>query len=584
MLPTRLALAVRQERDTKASYTELLDNTHYFSKGFSRTVTTAPYGLSPEGVEQRDLFLFALRSHNVDALENLQLATPPASSTYSQPIRLVDPEAALRAPMVGSSYNRWFQRHGLVRARPQDEYFPMVSMERTYAMTELYLLSGLRDIPISGFFPALPTTPLPAEVQHVLALVRAESSTAYRTFLHLDPNGLNVQPWHLLEEPTFVRVRTGASSIPSPAGFLSSLLPKIPQGWRNTGSPNYLTTITDAVNAQQGTLGAPVFSSSPPEPTERNIITLRDLAWITESPNSIWNAFFHAVQILQYSPTNESLYISRVSVPWITRGATLDLIAVLGDVLRIASEGAFSLKWRQFLSARPEEWGILAYSEFIGSSATSNNVFGTEILTNPLLRQAMRFANPTPPSPAPINAVLPQVFPNGAPVSPSYPSVHAVQIGALVTVLKSFYREVATFGTMTIHTELDRLAWNLAFGRCVAGVSTRADVLWGMRIGESIATEYLREYLTRMWKPSDVVVRGSASGGSSTSSSVYRRPTLSVVPFQSESSIIIQSLNLNVSSLHPLGSRSRFLVFIVVICVGFIVLVGFIRRKQGGVV
>jgi hypothetical protein len=46
---------------------------------------------------------------------------------------------------------------------------------------------------------------------------------------------------------------------------------------------------------------------------------------------------------------------------------------------------------------------------------------------------------------------------------------------------------------MTVGTELDKLAANLAIGWCLGGARWRTDVVRGLRLGKAVALEVLRE-------------------------------------------------------------------------------------------
>ena len=112
-------------------------------------------------------------------------------------------------------------------------------------------------------------------------------------------------------------------------------------------------------------------------------------------------------------------------------------------------------------------------------------------------------------------ALLPLQYPEGSPGHPTYPAGHAVVAGAAVTILKAFFDEstvitslfsvehsedgdslVAYSGSttgMTVGTDLNKLAANIAIGRDLAGVHFRADGDYGMALGEKVAIQYLKD-------------------------------------------------------------------------------------------
>ena len=111
-------------------------------------------------------------------------------------------------------------------------------------------------------------------------------------------------------------------------------------------------------------------------------------------------------------------------------------------------------------------------------------------------------------------AYLPQQYPEGAPNHPAYTAGHATVAGACVTILKALYHgpfpilqpKVPTedglalvpytgpgANLMTVETELNKLAMNVAYGRHIAGVHWRSDGYHSLRLGEELAIRILAE-------------------------------------------------------------------------------------------
>jgi hypothetical protein len=110
--------------------------------------------------------------------------------------------------------------------------------------------------------------------------------------------------------------------------------------------------------------------------------------------------------------------------------------------------------------------------------------------------------------------LLSQVYPEGSPIFPAYPSGHAAILGACVTVLKALFLEsfvlpnpvvpdatgqtlvpyVAPPGEapLTIGGELNKLAFNIGMGRDAAGIHWRSDIDQGNVLGETVAIAILR--------------------------------------------------------------------------------------------
>jgi len=107
--------------------------------------------------------------------------------------------------------------------------------------------------------------------------------------------------------------------------------------------------------------------------------------------------------------------------------------------------------------------------------------------------------------------LLPQAFPEGSPLHPSYGAGHATVAGACVTILKAWFDEsfvlpnpvVAdrdgstvlpyTGPDLTVGNELNKLAANVAIGRNAAGVHYRSDYTQSLLLGEAIALTILEE-------------------------------------------------------------------------------------------
>lgn len=108
--------------------------------------------------------------------------------------------------------------------------------------------------------------------------------------------------------------------------------------------------------------------------------------------------------------------------------------------------------------------------------------------------------------------LLPQVYPEGAPCHPSYPSGHAVYAGAVATILKAFYdedfmidayapnedgSELLPLGyKLRVGDELDKMASNATLLRNAAGIHYRSDSQ-GIELGEEIAIILLNDYVLR---------------------------------------------------------------------------------------
>ncbi len=111
------------------------------------------------------------------------------------------------------------------------------------------------------------------------------------------------------------------------------------------------------------------------------------------------------------------------------------------------------------------------------------------------------------------------MYPEGSPAHPSYPAGHAVVAGACITVLKAILDDQARLidfltpvkvdptnytlltplkdegeTEMTVGSEIDKLATNVACGRNFGGIHYRSDCEQGLLLGEAVAIAYLQDW------------------------------------------------------------------------------------------
>ena len=161
-------------------------------------------------------------------------------------------------------------------------------------------------------------------------------------------------------------------------------------------------------------------------------------------------------------------------------------------------------KWLVHRRVRPEEFGGHVEVQRLGRATYP---FDKDLLNSPVLAAIQtRFGS----------HLLPQAFPEGSPMHPSYASGHATVAGACVTVLKWFFDEStpiqrpqvpnpagpgtlvpyvapANEAPLTVGGELNKLASNISQARNIAGVHWRSDATEGNKLGEEVAISMLRE-------------------------------------------------------------------------------------------
>jgi membrane-associated phospholipid phosphatase len=189
---------------------------------------------------------------------------------------------------------------------------------------------------------------------------------------------------------------------------------------------------------------------------------------------------------------------SRCQTGFVTFGVAhaLDLVS---RVTAAALKACWYQKWLVHRTLRPEELGGRLHQVSAGRARYPLHADLLDSAAPDLVRRATG------------TWLLPQAYPEGAPLHPSYPSGHAAVAGACATVLKAFFDEsfavddpvVASAdgrslypyrgATLTVGGELDKLASNIAFGRNAAGIHWRSDAIAGLRLGEEVALGLLAD-------------------------------------------------------------------------------------------
>jgi hypothetical protein len=273
------------------------------------------------------------------------------------------------------------------------------------------------------------------------------------------------------------------------------------------GGSDYLTSFSEWSALQNGLppYRNPVFDDTP-----RYIYNGRGLAeWVHY--DFLYQAFHHAALILvnvgpesilsrnpYWSPTNPYKN-SKVQTGFVTFGAP-HICGWLGRVTTAALGAAWYQKWSVHMRLRPEEFGGRLHQMKAGPSAAysiSPELAGSEAVARSFEANG--------------SYLLPQAFPEGCPLHPSYPSGHATVSGACSALLKAFFDEDAVLAdpvvashdglslvpyrgaALTVGGEIDKLAYNVAIGRNFAGIHYRSDATAGLRLGEDVAIAMMQD-------------------------------------------------------------------------------------------
>lgn len=224
--------------------------------------------------------------------------------------------------------------------------------------------------------------------------------------------------------------------------------------------------------------------------------------------DAIYQAFLNAALILKgvsapMDPSNPLVANAREE-SFVTHGIAECLHAVTA-VARLALKSAWTQKWHWHRRIRPEAMACRVHHQDTGDT---NYGIHADLMESATVAAVKAFN-------ASETALLPLQYPEGSPAHPSYPAGHATFSGACATVLKALFDGstsvpslmtvqhsidgdslVAYAGStagMTVNTELNKLAANIAIGRNWAGVHYRSDGDNSIEFGEKVAIAFLKD-------------------------------------------------------------------------------------------
>lgn len=262
---------------------------------------------------------------------------------------------------------------------------------------------------------------------------------------------------------------------------------------------DYLTERQEWLNVQNG---QPSSKRTQLESQARYIHTGRDLAEYTHRDYPYQTFVNAALILLGQGPAAIKSNNPYLNAKTQVGGSTLGYRDLLDEVARVANQAikaAWYQKWLIHRRLRPEAFAGWIDNQKKGLASYPIN---EEILNSPVLERVFSKYG---------SYLLPQAFPEGSPVHPSYPASHSTYTGAAVTVLKAFFNESFVFpnpvvtsddglsllnytgSALTVGGELNKLAANIAIGRDIAGIHWRADSIVGLKLGEALAISILQD-------------------------------------------------------------------------------------------
>jgi hypothetical protein len=433
-----------------------------------------------------EALLTALNSASPEAFEKI----PMGSGDRSLQRKLVNPQAGMAFTLQGAD------THAL--AIPPAPAFN--SAEQAADILELYWQALSRDIPFSEY-ATNPITQAAAD-----DLTRLTGFRGPRNSARVDAGTL------------FRGFTAGDTAGPYLSQFLVRAIPFGVQ-WIDqrmlTTMPglDYMTDYAEWLSVQNGVTSK---RDAQYDPARCYIRNGRDLAqWV--HIDVLFQAYFNAMLILLQpaniadketgggmgAPLNAGnpYTNSRTQDAFGTFGAPA-IAAAVCDIASHALKAVWYQKWQVHRRLRAEAYGGAIHNHLTGRREYP---LPSELLASPALRMVFEKNN---------SYLLPQAFPEGSPLHPSYGAGHATVAGACVTILKALFDESYTIANpvmpsadgrtlvpyrgpdadrLTVGGELNKLAANVALGRNFGGIHYRSDYTQSLLLGESMAISVLRD-------------------------------------------------------------------------------------------
>jgi len=432
-------------------------------------------------LEAYEIYLNALNTGNAADFEQIPLG---CSNGY----KLVNPQAGLAFDLEGPDSHCTYM--------PPAPAFG--SDEMNAELVELYWMSLTRDIPFSDYA----TNPLTIQAAADLTKLgdafkgpKVNGQVTAATLFRDNLPGALVGPYQAQSQFRFLPIMWGANAIDQRMQTLSP-------------GQDFLTNTDDWLNVQNGCIPA---VGPQLDPTPRYIRNGRDDAWWVHADTGNEAALFAALVLLYplgtdaeggliFAPVNPgNPYLrSRNQTGFATFGLPHGITLVAEATTR-AAKAVWYQKWFVHRRLRP---GAVDQVIRFGADYPANAHKLLQSDAPNLIYQKYG------------SYLLPQVFPEGSPLHPSYGQGHGVIVGACVTMCKAFFDESFVFpspvmpssdgttlvpytgsdaGQMTVGGELNKLASNLYQSRNMAGVHYRSDGYQALLLGESVAIGILRD-------------------------------------------------------------------------------------------
>lgn len=383
-------------------------------------------------------------------------------------VKLANPQAALAYQLEGGDSHSY--------AAPQ--FSPFASEQLAGEMVEMYWHALALDVPFSQYGLEPQTAAAINDLKRFANYSSVNAASLFRAGLPGDATG------PLVSQFLWKDIPCGA--------FTLQQRYKVP-----VAGDVHMTNYDHWLAVQRG---APAITTANFDNTPRYLRNAHDLAeWVHK--DFTFQAFQHAALILM------GMNAQRDSHPYSSSASQAGFITFGGPhILDLISRAAYAAlkaswhqKWHVHRSLRPEVLAGRVHNHIRG--AASYPLHSSLLNSNGAQQVFSRYGT----------HLLPQVYPEGSPTHPSYPSGHATIAGACTTVLKAFFNESFVLNNnvmssddglsllpynnsaLTVGGELNKLAGNIALARDYAGVHYRQDAIQGILLGEKVALNLLSE-------------------------------------------------------------------------------------------
>lgn len=215
---------------------------------------------------------------------------------------------------------------------------------------------------------------------------------------------------------------------------------------------------------------------------------------------------------------------------FISGGGLPNVLSSISGGISLSMKHAWYWKWQLYRRLRPETFSLWVDNIMNNIVPNTNYNISNVLLNNPVLSNVQQY-NAAWNDNSSNSYNLPLCYREGAPAHPAYPSGHATMSGACATILKILYDTNQPWSSlnlnntrinplpgnivqsnsdgsslipyvnsdisnMTINSEINKLASNIAIGRNWAGVHYRTDAIEGLLLGEQVAVKYMEDELS----------------------------------------------------------------------------------------